>query len=122
MAAAIDPALTPEPPPSTPIPDPDPATTDYVASMLAKASAGNLELADFAAVRQTLFPRIQAALAAALRDVDAPDRMDLLHRETVGDDTVLEYWAWFGERRFRAWASVAAQGGLTALRVREEPE
>ena len=90
------------------------------AAMLAKAARGELELSDFAFVRQTLFPRIQAGLARALAELQQPDRLELLHRERVGDDRSLQYWAWFGERRFRVLVALAPEGGLTALRVVEE--
>lgn len=122
IAAVIAPELRPVPPATEPIPDPHPEVSRYVAAMLAKSAAGTLELADFAFVRQTVFPRMQRALFGALDGLGAPDRLELLSTEVVGDDTTLQYWAWFGERRFRVLSSVAPAGGLTALRVLEPPE
>lgn len=120
VAAQFNPALAPDPPPSTPIPDTDPDATAYVRSILTKVARGELERSDFAFVRQTAFPRIREALTETLRDLGAPDRMELLQQRRVGDDTQLEYYAWFGPRRFRVAVSLAPEGGLTALRVASE--
>lgn len=120
IAQLVDSALTPPSPPAEPIPDPDSATTNYVSSMLTKAASPGLDLSDFAFVRQTLFPRIRAGLQRALDGLGAPDRLDLLERRTVGDDTALQYWAWYGDRRFRVIVSVGPDGGLTALRAVEQ--
>ena len=120
IAARLNPGLTPELPPSTPIVDPDPAATAYVGRMLAKVARGELELSDFAFIRQTSFPRIRTTLTRTLQGLGSPDRLELLARQQVGDDRRLQYWAWYGERRFRVRVSLGPQGGLTALRVNPE--
>ena len=117
IAALLNPGLTPELPPSTPIVDPEPAATAYVGRMLAKVARGELELSDFAFIRQTSFPRIRNTLTRTLQGLGAPDRLELLAWQQVGDDRRLQYWAWYGERRFRVRVSLGPQGGLTALRV-----
>ena len=122
IASRLDPSLAPPPPPATPLTDTDPEATAYVEAMLARIARGDLELSDFAFVRQTIFPRMRAALAAQLEGLGAPDRLELLSSERVGDDQVMQYWAWYGERRFRVHVSLGPEGGLTALRlVQEEP-
>ena len=47
----------------------------------------------------------------------APDRMELLDRKLVGDDVLLQYWAWHGEKRFRVLVSLGPNKGLTSLRL-----
>lgn len=121
VAALVDPALTPPGPATTPIEDPDPQATAYVRSVLAKAAAGDLERSDFAFVRETIVPRLVAAVTALLRDRGEPTRMELLALRTIGDDVEREYFAWFGDDRFRVRVSLGPEGGLTALRVVPEP-
>ena len=117
IAALLNPALTPAGPPSTPIPDTDPEATIYVREILSKVARGELVLEDFAFVRQTVFPRMRVALTRTLQGLGSPDRLELLQVREVGDDREYQYWAWYGERRFRVLVSLGPRGGLTALRV-----
>ncbi len=117
IAALLNPSLAPTPPPSTPIADPNPEATEYVRGMLAKIARGELVLEDFAFIRQTVFPRIRAAMTAQLEGMGAPDRMELLARQPVGDDVSLQYWAWYGDQRIRVLVSLGPEGGLTSLRL-----
>ena len=117
VAALFNEALEPAPPPSTLIRDPDPEVTAHVRGILAKVAAGNLELSDFEFVRQTVFPRMRAALTGVLQGKGEPTRMELLARRTVGDDVHMEYFAWFGSERFRVVVSLGPGGGMTGLRV-----
>jgi CubicO group peptidase (beta-lactamase class C family)/imidazolonepropionase-like amidohydrolase/Tol biopolymer transport system component len=117
VAALHDPALVPVPPVTAPRADPDPATTAYVTRMLAKTANGDLQLADFAFVRQTIFPRMRASLTSLLHGKGAPTRLEFLARRAVGDDTETEYYAWFGRERYRVVVSLAPTGGLTGLRI-----
>ncbi len=117
IAALVDPSLAPAPPATTPIPDADTEATAYVREILAKVARGDLEQDDFAFVRQTVFPRMRVALTRTLQGLGSPDRMELLQTKVVGDDREFQYWAWYGERRFRVLVSLGPQGGLTALRV-----
>ena len=120
VAALFNPRLAPVPAPVTPIADRDTAGTAYVRGILAKGAGGELEMADFEVVRQTIFPRIRAALVGTLRGKGAPTRMELLARREVGDDVERQYFAWFGAERFRVVVSVGPAGRLTALRVTPE--
>ena len=104
----------------TQISDPDPKATKYVQRMLVKISRGELVLEDFAFVRQTIFPRMRSALTNQLQGLGAPDRMELLDRQLVGDDISLQYWAWYGDKRFRVLVSLGPNEGLTALRLISE--
>ena len=117
IGALLNPSLALALPPSTQILDPDPKATKYVREMLVKIARGELVLEDFAFVRQTVFPRMRSALTAQLKNRGAPDRMELMNRKTVGDDTVLQYWAWYGEKRFRVFVSLGPNNGLTSLRL-----
>jgi len=112
IGAMIDPVLTPEAPATEPIAD-DPAVTAYVADMLEKMSDGSLELADFDFVRQTVFPRMRAALQAQLAGLGRADDLTLLASKQVGDDTELEYRATWGDRRMRVTLTIGPDGGLT---------
>lgn len=117
VAALLNPALKAPPAPVTPIADTDPATTTYVRGILARVEAGTLAQTDFAFVRQTVFPRMRAALTATLRGKGALTRLELLARQDVGDDVELQYFAWYGATRYRVVVSVAPGGGLTGLRI-----
>lgn len=121
IAALMNPAFAPPPPPSEPIEDPDPAATAYVREMLAKISRGELALSDFAFIRQTSFPGLRRALTRTLEGLGEPGRLEFLARTNIGDDRELQYFAWYGERRFRVVATLGPNGGLTGLRVTEEP-
>ena len=112
IGALIDQQLKPEPPRTEAIAD-DPAVTAYVTDMLEKMSDGSLELADFDFVRQTVFPRMRAALQAQLDGRGRPDDLTLLARKRVGDDTELEYRATWGNRQMRVTLSIGPDGGLT---------
>lgn len=123
VAAAVDPALAAPPPPDTPIDDPAPEVTAFIATMLDKAADPGLDLTDFAFVRQTSFPYIRDTLRERLAGLGVPDRLELLERRQVGDDIVMTYRAIYGERRFRVSTAIAPGGGLTRLGVREiEPD
>ena len=65
-------------------------------------------------------PRMRRSLTAQLKNLDAPDRMELLDRKSLGDDISLQYWAWYGDTRFRVLVSLGPNGGLTALRIVSE--
>jgi CubicO group peptidase (beta-lactamase class C family)/imidazolonepropionase-like amidohydrolase/Tol biopolymer transport system component len=117
IAALYNPAFAPPASPTTPIRDPAPDQTDYVSSMLTRIAEGTLDLSDFAFVRQTVFPRMRAALIRTLQGRGGPSRLELLSRMQVGDDTQMHYWAWYGADRFRVVVSLGSEGGLTGLRV-----
>jgi CubicO group peptidase (beta-lactamase class C family) len=112
VGAMIDPVLTPEPPPTEAITD-DPAVTTYIADMLAKMADGSIELTDFDFIRQTVFPRMRAALQAQLGTLGRPDDLTLLAREQVGDDTEFVYRGTWGDQRRRITLSIGPDGRLT---------
>ncbi len=120
IGALFNPKLAVAPPPVTPIADRDPAATRYVRAILAKVAAGTLEQSDFAFVRQTVFPRMRAALVGTLRGKGEATRLELLARREIGDDVELQYFAWFGGERFRITVSLGPSGGLTGLRITPE--
>ena len=60
---------------------------------------------------------MRRSLTAQLKNLDAPDRMELLERKSMGDDVSLQYWVWYGDTRFRVLVSLGPNGGLTALRL-----
>ena len=122
VAEALDPTLAPPPPASEPIDDPEPEVTAFIASMLDKAATSGLELSDFAFIRQTSFPYVRDSLAETLAGLGAPDSLELLDREQLGDDTRLTYRVSYGDRTFRAGVGIGPEGGLTRLRIREIEE
>jgi CubicO group peptidase (beta-lactamase class C family)/imidazolonepropionase-like amidohydrolase len=117
VAALLDPDLAAPPPPSTPIADPDPAATAALRALLTRVAAGSLELDDFEAIRQTLFPRVRAALVGTLAGKGAPTRLELLARREIGDDVERQYRAWYGSTRLRVFVTTGPSGRPTALRV-----
>ena len=121
LATLVDPELVRQAPPTTPIEDPAPEMTRTVSDVLARTGAGRLRLEDFAFVRQTIFPRIRAAAVRALDGRARPERLELLSRERVGDDWMLQYYAHYPGSRLRVSVGIAPGGGLTALRLQEEP-
>jgi CubicO group peptidase (beta-lactamase class C family) len=117
VAALFNPRLAAVPPPVTPITDREPAATDALRTLLTRIAGGSLELTDFEVVRQTVFPRMRAALTGTLRGKGAPTRLELLARREVGDDIERQYFAWFGSERFRVVVTTGPLGKLTGLRV-----
>jgi hypothetical protein len=122
VAALVDPSLVASPLPTAPIADPEPQATAAVRAYLTRIAGGTLELDDFEVVRQTIFPRLRAALLGALRGKGAPTKLELLARRAVGDDVERQYYAWFGAERFRVVATLGPLGKLTGLRVTPEPQ
>ena len=120
VAGAINPAFAPSPLPSTPLRDADPVVTAKVRKTLERAARGELSLEDFSFVRQGLLPRMRAALAQRLQGLTTPDRLDALTRNDIGDDRRFVYRAHYGSRTFLVTVSIAPDGGLTELLVREE--
>jgi len=120
IGALLNPSLAPETLPSIPITDLDPVATQYIRDKLIKISKGDLTIKDFAFVRQTVFPRMSRSLTAQLKGLGAPDKMELLDKKFLGDDVSLQYWAWYGDVRFRVLVSLGPNGGLTALRIVSE--
>ena len=112
IGALVDPALTPEPLPTEAIAD-DPVVTTYVADMIEKMSDGSIELTDWDFVRQTVFPRMRAALQSQLDGLGRPDDLTLVARKQVGDDTEFVYRATWGDQRRRITLSIGPDGGLT---------
>ena len=112
IGALVDPALTPEPPPTEAIAD-DPVVTAYVADMIEKMSDGSIELTDWDFVRQTVFPRMRVALQSQLDGLGRPDDLTLVARKQVGDDTEFVYRATWGDQRRRITLSIGPDGGLT---------
>jgi CubicO group peptidase (beta-lactamase class C family)/imidazolonepropionase-like amidohydrolase/Tol biopolymer transport system component len=120
VAALADSSLVPSPLPTTVIPDREPQATAVVQTVLARVASGSLSLDDFEVVRQTIFPRMRAALTRTLQGKGTPKRLELLARRAVGDDVERQYFAWFGAERFRVVVSLGPLGKLTALRITSE--
>ena len=77
-------------------------------------------LDDFEVVRQTVFPRMRAALTATVQGKGPLTRLELLARREVGDDVERQYFAWFGTQRFRVLVTLGPLGKLTGLRITTE--
>ena len=120
VAALYDPSLVPTPPPSAAIPDREPQVTATVQAILTRVAAGALALDDFEVVRQTIFPRMRAALTATVQGKGPLTRLELLARREIGDDVERQYFAWFGPQRFRVLVTLGPLGKLTALRISPE--
>jgi hypothetical protein len=120
VAALVDSSIVVAPPPRAAITDDDPQATAAVQRVLTRVADGALSLDDFEVVRQTIFPRMKAALTATLQGRGTPTRLELLARRAVGDDVERQYYAWFGRDRFRVVVSLGPEGKLTALRITSE--
>ena len=120
VAALYDSSLVPTPPPSAAIPDREPQATATVQAILTRVAAGSLVLEDFEVVRQTIFPRMRAALTATVQGKGPLTRLELLARREIGDDVERQYFAWFGTQRFRVLVTLGPLGKLTALRITPE--
>jgi hypothetical protein len=120
VAALYDPSLVPTPPPSTAIADREPQVTATVQAILTRVAAGSLALEDFEVVRQTIFPRMRAALTATVQGKGPLTRLELLARREVGDDVERQYFAWYGTQRFRVLVTLGPLGKLTGLRITPE--
>ncbi len=120
VAALYEPSLVPTPPPTAGILDREPQATATVRAILTRVAAGALVLDDFEVVRQTVFPRMRAALTATVQGKGPLTRLELLARREVGDDVERQYFAWFGTQRFRVLVTLGPLGKLTGLRITTE--
>ena len=117
IAALVDATLTSAPPPTRAIPDESPEVTEYLTALLGRISEGDFRLEDMEFVRQTIFPRMRAALMGQLDGLGRPDVMTLLAERRVGDDLERLYFAQWGSRRMRVTAAVGPGGRLTSMRL-----
>ena len=120
IASAIDASLAPLPPPTVPLRDADPKVTARLQSLLERAVREELVQSEFPHLRQTLFPRLKAGMARALQGTSTPDRLELVARTRIGDDTEHVYLAHYGARTFRVTMTIAPDGGLAWLVARPE--
>jgi N-acyl-D-amino-acid deacylase len=73
------------------IEDKEPAVTALVAKLLENVRDGKLERSQFAYVRAGFFPGTAKFYQEQLSRIGLPDRLQLLKRETLGDDRVYTY-------------------------------
>lgn len=118
LAAAVDPSLAPPAPPSTPLAGVDPAISAYVKQVLEKTQRGELTMADFEFMRQTMVPRMSAAYAAMLKPLGAVQKVEPLSRSFEGDDTVYTFRVQFAQGLARVQAKLGPGGRLTGLFIR----
>lgn len=98
IAAIINPRLALPVP--TPIADREPAVTERARHLLDQAQAGALKAEEFGLLRAGVFSRIARRYPEMLRQLGAPQRMQLVDRSEVGDDRVYLYELTFGDRIF----------------------
>ncbi len=120
IAAALDSSLGPVPAPTVPLTDADARVTARLRALLERSARQAVQPGDFPYLRQTLFPRLKAGNARTLQGLESPDRLDMVSRRVMGDDTEFIYLARYGTRVFRVTMTVAPDGGLAWLVVRPE--
>jgi CubicO group peptidase (beta-lactamase class C family) len=120
IAAAVDPALTPPAPPSTPITDDNPRITAYARQILEKTARGQLALGDFEFIRQTIVTRMSKAYAGMLAPLGALKSLALVAGGLEGDDRTFIYLALFENGTVRATLKIGPGGGLTGLQLTRE--
>jgi CubicO group peptidase (beta-lactamase class C family)/imidazolonepropionase-like amidohydrolase len=118
LGAAIDPALAPPPPSSAPLAGVDAAITTYVRQVLEKTQRGELALADFEFIRQTIVGRMSAAYAALLKPLGGLQALDPMSRSEEGDDRVYTYRARFAQGGASVQVKLGPGGRLTGLLIR----
>lgn len=118
LAAAVDPSLTPPAPPAAPLAGVDPAISSYVKQILEKTQRGELTMADFEFMRQSLVPRLSAAYAAMLKPLGAIQIVEPQSRSFEGDDIVYTYRARFAQGVARVQVKLGPGGRLTGLFIR----
>lgn len=122
VAAAVDAALQRPAPPSSPISGSDPNVEALLRRTLEKTARGELGLADFEFVRQTIVGRMSAAYRRLLEPLGALQTLELLDRGEEGDDRIYVYRATFANGPLRVTVKIGPGGGLTGLQLaRMEP-
>jgi CubicO group peptidase (beta-lactamase class C family)/Tol biopolymer transport system component len=120
IATVMDSTLAPIPAPREPLRDTDPQVTARLRTVLERSARQEVQPSDFPYLRQTLFPRLKAANARTLQGLTSPDRLVLVSRRLLGDDTEFIYLAGYGARVFRVTMTLAPDGGIAWLIVRPE--
>ena len=102
--------------PSVPIPDREPAVTDRVRRLLEAAGEGKLTPQDLPYSRWN-FAEQAKQYEELLHPLGAPQRLDLLDRRDLGDDTAFTYAAVYDGQTVRVHIVLAPDGRVSDLDV-----
>ena len=120
IVAVIDPALAPPTP--KPLANDDPQMQSRVRRLLAEAASGRLSREEFAYVRAGYFPAANQRFQKMLTGAGQLQKLVLLSRRELGDDTVSTYDAHFARRIFKVGLAVAPDGRLADFRIAPNPD
>jgi CubicO group peptidase (beta-lactamase class C family) len=114
VATMVDPMLArPEPKPMTA----DPQITARLEWLLQAVKSGTLKETEAPYVRAGSLPE-----ASVLAGVGPPTRIDLLRRETLGDDRVFTFDVAFGTKTMRVTLGLAPDDKVSVLEIVPRPE
>jgi CubicO group peptidase (beta-lactamase class C family) len=114
IAALFNPRLAT---PSEPVADREPAVTERARRLLVEAGEGKLSAGELAYVRAGFFPGRAKAYEEMLKGGGELRRLDLLEAQTMGDDRVHSYRAFFEKGTFKVTLGLAPDGKVSALGI-----
>jgi CubicO group peptidase (beta-lactamase class C family) len=100
--------------------EPDPLLADRVRALLEATAAGTLRESEFEYLRAGFFPAVPAAYGKLLAGLGPVQRIELLERWELGDDTVLSFRAVVGSQPFRVNLSMTPSGRFSSYGLRAE--
>ncbi len=102
------------------LPDPDPPLTERVRALVEATASGRLQESSFEYLRVGFFPNGAAAYAKMLQGLGPVQRIELLERYALGDDTVVNYRVRLGSRLFQVRLTVNPSGLFSSYSLRAD--
>lgn len=103
-------------------PDPDPPLAARVQALVEATASGQLQASAFEHLRAGFFPEGPAAYAKMLQGLGSVQRVELLERYPLGDDTVVDYRVQVGSRPFRVGLTVGPSGRFSSYSLRPDSQ
>lgn len=106
----------------TGLPDPDPSLAERVRALVEATASGRLQESSFEYLRVGFFPNGAAAYTKMLQGLGPVQRVELLERYALGDDTVVNYRVQLGTRLFQVRLTVNPSGRFSSYSLRTESQ
>ena len=115
IAGVFDPKLGPVEP--KPIRDREPEVTARLVTLLGRLGAGSVGISDFAYVPAGYFPGVMEEYKELLQNRAAPQHIDLMEREELGDDRIYTYVVEYPGATFDVTLSLAPDDRISELDI-----
>jgi CubicO group peptidase (beta-lactamase class C family) len=106
----------------TVLPDPDPPLAERVRALVEATASGRLQESSFEYLRGGFSQKEAAAHAKMLEGLGPVQRVELLERYALGDDTVVNYRVRLGSRLFQVRLTVNPSGRFSSYSLRTDSQ